>query len=168
MLYEMGPDRIEWIGASVMENDAFGRYAGSRVASKWTSLLEEKVTAWLYRDAKIESWIQERWPIALQKQLAGYVGPVGIDCMVFREAGGGLNWSPVVEANVRMSMGRVALELMNKSKQGKSGHLRILRKAGLSEEELSVLQSGSLDGGPVILNDPSQAREFLVAWEVGG
>ncbi|MGB0291552.1 MAG: DUF455 family protein [Luteolibacter sp.] len=168
MLYEMGSDRIEWVGASVMENDAFGRYVGSRVASKWTSLLEEEVTTWLYRNAKIESWIHERWPIALQKQLAGYVGPVGIDCMVFREAGGGLNWLPVVEANVRMSMGRVALELMSKSKPGKSGYLRIVRKAALSEEEFSTLQSGSLEGGPMILNDPSQAREFLVVWEVGG
>ncbi len=166
MLYEMTPDGIEWVGATVMQNDEHGRYEGTQVASKWTSLLDTEVTSWLHREADIESWIEERWPTALQKQFKDYLGPVGIDCMVYREAHGSLNWSPVVEVNVRMTMGRVALELMRKSRPGRNGCLRILRKASVSEEEFAELQSGSLDGGTVLLNDPAQAKEFYVAWAV--
>ena len=165
MLYEMTPDGVESVGASVIENDAHGRYLGTRVAAKWTTLLEDEVTTWLHREVDIQQWIEERWPEALQKLLPGYIGPVGIDCMVWRD-GEGLNWSPVVEVNVRMTMGRVALELAGKSRPGRSGRLRILRKGEVSEEELAELQSGSLQSGSVLLNDPSQAKEFYVAWAV--
>ena len=115
---------------------------------------------------EFETWIEKRWPQALQSLLPDYLGPVGIDCMVYREADGSLAWSPVVEVNVRMSMGRVALELMAKSRPGRRGRLQILRKASVSDEQLAELQSGSLDGGSVLLNDPTQAKEFYVAWAV--
>ena len=64
-------------------------------------------------------------------------------------------------------MGRVALELMGKSRPGKNGCLRILRKKGMSEVDIDQLQGGSLQGGRVLLNDPKAAREFLFCWEVG-
>lgn len=166
MLYEMTPDGVEWMGATVMENDKRGAYLGSKVAAKWTSLLESEVTIWLHTQADVLDWIGNRWPQGLQEVLPGYIGPVGIDCMVYREPDGSLNWSPVVELNVRMSMGRVALELMRKSRAGAGGSLRILRKACVSVDEISELQSGSLEAGGVLLNDPDQAKEFLVSWTV--
>jgi hypothetical protein len=89
-----------------------------------------------------------------------------VDAMVFREVDGTFGWSPVVELNVRMTMGRVALELMGKSRPGSAGRLRILRKGRVRAQELLELQQGSLLGGMVLLNDPQQAREFLVVWQV--
>lgn len=168
MLYEITSEGVEWMGATVMENDARGGYLGSRVASKWTSLLENEVTTWLHCEAQIQDWIETRWPTALKELLEGYIGPVGIDCMVYREPDGRLNWLPVVEVNVRMTMGRVALELMRKSRPGSKGRLRILRKSSVTESEVEELQSGTLQGGSVLLNDPSLAKEFLVVWEVDG
>ncbi|MDX1681080.1 MAG: DUF455 family protein [Akkermansiaceae bacterium] len=167
MLYEMTADGAQWVGATVMENDARGGYLGSRVAAKWTSLLDPELSRWLHREAGIKKWIEERWPRGLESVLPGYVGPVGIDCLVHRDGDGRFGWLPVVELNVRMTMGRVALELAAKSRPGKNGCLRILRKKGMKEEEVAQLQSGSLQGGSVLLNDPQQAREFLFSWEVG-
>ncbi|PAW66703.1 MAG: hypothetical protein B9S38_13330, partial [Verrucomicrobiia bacterium Tous-C4TDCM] len=95
----------------------------------------------------------------------GFVGPLGVDAMVYRGADGRLALKQVVELNVRMTMGRVALELMKKSAPNRSGRLRILRKAKV--EDLAEFRGGSLQGGSVILNDPASAREFVAVWEVG-
>ena len=151
---------------TVMENDPRGRFLASRVAPKWTSLLDDEVSSFLYREAGVMQWYRERIPAVLEKLLPGYVGPLGVDAMVFREADGSLGWSPVVELNVRMTMGRVALELMKKSRSGSAGRLAFLRKAKTGSEELELLRQGTLEAGKVLLNDPDQAREFLVVWDV--
>ena len=84
-----------------------------------------------------------------------------------RNPDGTMGLSPVVELNVRMTMGRVAFELLRKSRPGSAGHLRILRK-GKAEAGSggAKVGRGSLEGGTVLLNDPEQAREFLVVWTV--
>jgi hypothetical protein len=110
-------------------------------------------------------WYQEKIPALLAEVVPGYVGPLGVDAMVHRDEEGRLALKPVVELNVRMTMGRVALELMKKSAPNRSGRLRILRKAKV--EDLEEFRGGSLQGGPVILNDPASAREFVAVWEVG-
>ncbi|MGB6220818.1 ferritin-like domain-containing protein [Haloferula sp.] len=162
-LYEMDADHVKLMGMTVMENDSHGRFLGSRVAPKWGSILDEEVATFLFREADVMRWYQEKIPGALRALLPGYVGPLGVDAMVYRNADGSLGWSPVVELNVRMTMGRVALEMMAKSRPGATGHLRFLRKSSLQTKEL---QQGTLNGGCVLLNDPNHAREFLVTWEV--
>lgn len=166
-LYEMGPENIRLAGLTVMENDLHGRFIGSRVAPKWGAMLDKQVAAFLFREADVMHWYQERIPTALRELLPGYVGPLGIDAMVYRHPDGKLGWTPVVELNVRMTMGRVALELQAKSRPGKAGRLSVRRKSRVSEDELDGFKQGSLDGGPILLNDPEQAREFFIVWEVG-
>lgn len=162
-LYEMEAGKADLVGMTVMENDERGRFLGSRVAPKWGSLLDDEVSAFLYREARVMDWYQEKIPAVLTELLPGYVGPLGVDAMVFRNQDGGLGWTPVVELNVRMTMGRVALELMAKSRPGSAGRLRFLRKGKVDVDEL---RQGSVMGGKVLLNDPEHAREFLVVWEV--
>ena len=163
MLYECQADQVRPVGLTVMENDDHGRFVGSRVAAKWGSMLGEEVAAYLYREARVMDWYLAKLPTAIAVLLPGYVGPVGVDAMVFREPDGSLGWIPVVEVNVRMTMGRVALELLAKSRPGASGSLRIHRTRTTRPEDLG---GGSLQGGRVLLNDPGNAREFLVCWEV--
>jgi hypothetical protein len=127
-------------------------------------LLDDEVATFLFREARVMDWYREKIPAVLPNLLPGYIGPLGVDAMVFREADGSLGWTPVVELNVRMTMGRVALELMRKSRPNSTGTLRILRN---SEFGTRKWEPGSLDEGKVLLNDPEQAREFLVVWEVG-
>ena len=119
-LYEMSHDQVQLIGMTAMENDAHGRFLGSRVASKWGSMLGSEAAAFLYGEADVKNWYSERIPAVLPDLLPGYVGPLGIDAMVYRNPDGSLGWTPVVELNVRMTMGRVALELQAKSRPGAS------------------------------------------------
>ncbi|MFC7338169.1 DUF455 family protein [Haloferula chungangensis] len=165
-LYEMHAGETRLVGLSVMDNDSHGRFLGSRVAPKWTALLDDEVTSFLFREANALEWYRNTLPPVLHGLLPGYIGPVGVDAMLYRKPDGSLGWTPVVELNVRMTMGRVSLELLAKSQQGKKGRLRIERKARLSEAEIAELHSGNLEGGSILLTDPRYAREFLVVWEV--
>jgi hypothetical protein len=164
-LYEMdATGHAALIGLTVMENDAAGRFLGTRVSPKWASMLEPEVAAFLHREAEVMAWYQEKIPAVLGGLLPGYVGPLGVDAMVHRRPDGTLALKHVVELNVRMTMGRVALELLQKSAPNRRGSFRILRKGKMDPAEGEW--DGSLQGGRVILNDPQQAREFLAVWEV--
>lgn len=164
-LYEMdAAGNAALIGLTCMDNDAAGRFLGTRVAPKWASMLDPAIAAFLYRQAAVMEWYQEKIPAALGKLLSGYIGPLGVDAMVYRKPDGSLALKHIVELNVRMTMGRVALELLKKSAPGRNGRLRILRKEKVSDP--TSLGGGTLQGGSILINDPVQAREFLATWEV--
>jgi hypothetical protein len=102
-------------------------------------------------------WYDDLIPNALPSLLPGYVGPVGIDAMVYRRSNGSLALKPVVEVNVRMTMGRVALELQKRPAFRGNGRFRILRKA--------EWESANDPEKRFPLTDPATAREFLAVWE---
>ncbi len=164
-LYEMdaGGSTV-LVGLTLMENDAAGRFLGTRVSPKWASMLELELAAFLHREADVMGWYQEKIPAVLGGLLPGYVGPLGVDAMVHRQPDGSLALKHVVELNVRMTMGRVALELLQKSAPNRRGSFKILRKGKIDPAECEW--DGSLQGGRMILNDPQQAREFLAVWEL--
>jgi uncharacterized ferritin-like protein (DUF455 family) len=164
-LYELdAAGRAELIGLTLMENDAAGRFLGTRVSPKWASMLDPAVAAFLHREAEVMGWYQDRIPAVLGELLPGYIGPLGVDAMVHRRSDGSLALKHVVELNVRMTMGRVALELLQKSAPNRQGRFRILRKGKLEAADLEF--GGSLQGGRIAINDPAQAREFIAVWEV--
>lgn len=170
-LYEMKVGgEIEFIGMTEMENDASGRYLGTIVPQKWGTNLQPEIVEFLFRDAKMNQWYRETIPAMLSNLLTGYVGPLGIDAMVYRQNDGSLALKHVVELNVRMSMGRVAKELQKKYAPAKSGRFRILRKKSLSEEELCTLCSQVIHnadkGQRICVNNPLHAKEFIAVWEV--
>ena len=166
-LYEMDvTGNANLIGLTVMDNDAAGRFLGNRVGPKWGSLLEPEVAAFLFKQGILE-FVESQAPSALTDLLPGYVGPLGIDLMVHRRADGTLALKHVVELNVRLTMGRIALELLKKSTPQRSGRFRIHRVNRISSAELEDFRSGSLDAGKVLLNDPASAQAFLAVWEVG-
>jgi hypothetical protein len=148
-----------------MENDAAGRFLGNRVGPKWGSLLEPEVAAFLFKQGILD-FVESRAPSALTDLLPGYVGPLGIDLMVHRLPDGSLALKHVVELNVRLTMGRIALELLKKSTPQRSGRFRIHRANKVSSAELEDFRSGSLDAGKILLNDPASAQAFLAVWEV--
>jgi len=149
---------VELIGMTLMENDSAGRFQGTRVAYKWGSMLEPEVAAFLFKQAGVMRWYDDLIPNALPALLPGYVGPVGIDAMVHRLADDSLALKPVVEANVRMTMGRVALELQKRPAFRGNGRFRILRK--------TEWESAGSPENRILLTDPSAAREFLAVWEI--
>jgi uncharacterized ferritin-like protein (DUF455 family) len=159
-LYEMRANgTIEWIGMPRIENDDAGRFTGIRVSPKWGNVLEPDLAAFLFRDARAIEIYQNEIPAALPHVLAGYVGPLCVDAMVHRRADGALALKPVVELNVRMTMGRLAWEWMKRDPRQGGGHLRILRKATLDPSTTAdLLKSG------LFLNDPSTAEVFVAHW----
>ena len=163
-LYEMRADGgVEWIGMTRMENDAAGRFSAIRVNRKWGNLLDAGEAAFLFREAGAMAIYQEAVPRALRSVLPGHTGPVGVDAMVHRLGDGRLALRPVVEANVRFTMGRLAWEWMMRAPGKGGGRLQILRKAGLDAAALA-----SLGEHGVFLNDVAAADVFLAHWSTAG
>ncbi len=150
-LYDLdGAGGARLAGMSVMENDRAGRYRGTRVGRKWGNLLEPAVSEQLFAREGVMALYGERVPRVLAELLPGYRGPAGVDALVHRRDDGGLALRAVVEVNVRMTMGRVAVELDRKL-GGRGGRLRV-RRAGDPVEGLA-------------LSDPSMAHALRLEWQ---
>jgi len=162
-LYEMRADgSVEWIGMTRMENDAAGRFTATRVGHKFGNLLEPDIAVFLFREAGAMRIYQDHIPAALPELLPGYIGPLCVDAMVHRDAAGSLALKPVVELNVRMTMGRLAWEWMKRSPNPSGGCLRILRKTAVDGEAIRDLGKKG-----VFLNEPESAEVFLAHWSQG-
>jgi uncharacterized ferritin-like protein (DUF455 family) len=161
-LYEMHPGgRVSLLDLTHLENDAAGRFLGIRVGPKWGSLLPPDLAALLYGPARVMQVYQDEIPALLPGLLPGYTGPLCVDALVHRRADGTPALKPVVELNVRMTMGRIAWEWMKRQPKPSAGRLRILRRASLTAEDL-----GRISAGPgVFLNDPQSARTFIAHWQ---
>jgi hypothetical protein len=163
-LYEMKPGGgTELLALTRIDNDAAGRFLGIRVAPKWGNLLEPALAEFLFRQADVLRIYQEKIPAVLKDLLPGHGGPLCVDAMVHRRGDGSLALKPVVELNVRMTMGRIAWEWMKRDPARRGGRLRILRKPALTAAEIAALAKGS----GCFLNDPAAATTFLAYWERG-
>lgn len=172
--YEIKPGgEIKFVGMTRVLNDDLGRFKGSLVLPKWAQGLDEDLSEFLFRDAKVNQFYKHTLPEALKELMAGndYVGALGVDSMVHKADDGSFVFRPVVEVNVRNTMGRVAVELLKKTAPGLAGHYEILRKSQLTEEiDFGPLTARDgevgLTAGTYVLNDPSQAEEFLAVYRV--
>lgn len=161
-LYEMHSDgRVTMLGLTHMENDAAGRFLGIRVGPKWGSVLNEELAAFVYGTSGMMGIYQEVIPSKLASLLPGYVGPLCVDALIHRKPDGTLVLKPVVELNVRTTMGRIAWEWMKRQPKSGAGRLRILRRAAISDDELHRMA----DGPGIFLNDYRTATTFLAWWE---
>ena len=115
---------------------------------------------------------------------AGYLGPVGIDAFVYRDAQGKPRLKPIVEINPRYTMGRLALELMRRAAPGSHGLLRLVNRAQLRAEGFTDFAAYAahvekhfpleLQGEPIpriargalCLNDPACAHVCLAVFRV--
>ena len=176
--YEINPEGdVKLVGMTRVLNDPAGRYLGTFVHSKWTSGLDVDLNEFLFRNERVMELYKTKMPAALKELLdgEGFVGNLSVDAMVHRDRNGDLQLRKVVEVNARMTMGRVALELLKKTSVGKAGLFRILRKRELGNVEQWLENVGSnnnksdagmLSEGIYPLNDPVTAKEFVAVWEV--
>ena len=170
--YEISKDfEIKHCGMTRVLNDDLGRFQGSLVLPKWAQGLDVELSTFLFRDCQVNHFYRHSLPEELKELLkkSAYMGPVGVDSMVYRDACGNYVFRPVVEVNARYTMGRVAIELQKKTAPGLGGFYEIVRKSQLQEELIfgpiaeGWLQVG-LSTGTYVLNDPSQAEEFLAVY----
>ena len=115
---------------------------------------------------------------------AGYLGPVGLDAFVYRDADGICRLKPVVEINPRYTMGRLTLELMRQTCPGSYGLFRLLNRGALRaegaadwpalahglQERFPLRLAGEpvprIEEGAVCLSDPAQAQVCLAVFRV--
>lgn len=117
--------RVSYEGLSVFETTAGGVYAGNLVASEQQKMarLAPYLSASLLREVsqRVQALLEEV-PIPWW-----YTGPVGVDMMLVRVGSSeAVALHPLVEVNLRMTMGWVALQLKRKLPPGGSGTFKIL------------------------------------------
>ena len=124
-------------------------------------------------------------PLEAELGAAGYLGPLGIDAFIYRDAGGSLHLKPVVEINLRHTMGRLTLELIKHAAPGSVGEFRLVSRTMARAEGFGSLvdyarnlasraplqMAGSpmpkIREGELCLNDPAEAGEYLAVFRVG-
>lgn len=152
--YHVENGRVDFLGVTKVVNDHRGRFRGIDVAPRWSKLIDQELATFLYKEELFGKWYHEIIPEELGSLLDQYNGPASIDAMVWRDSDGKLRLRKVVELNVRMTMGRVALDLQKKMAANKFCGLRIEKKSNYHE------------GEGFVLNDPEKAIEFLAVWKV--
>jgi Protein of unknown function (DUF455) len=162
-LYEMQPGvPPTLLGLTHMENDPSGRFLGIRVGPKWGSQLSPGLASFIYGPARVMEIYQNKIPATLPNLLPGYAGPLCVDALIHRRPDGSPALKPVVELNVRLTMGRIAWEWMRRQPSPTAGQLRILRRSSATGAEIART-TASLPG--LFLNDPASATTFLAHWQ---
>jgi uncharacterized ferritin-like protein (DUF455 family) len=110
----VAPGAARVLGWSRFFTDPRGQYCGSFVHGRMAGL-DTATRKFLYGQGRDPKRLQRLFEdlggwVAGAMADSGYVGPVGIDLLVYRTAEG-LRLKPIVEVNPRFTMGRVALHL---------------------------------------------------------
>jgi len=165
--------------------DDLGHYRGACVSQRLAGL-DTQTKRFLYGDGRDQRRLQRLFEalterIAARLAPSGYVGPLGIDALVYRQDGV-LRLKPVVEVNPRFTMGRVALALAHRVNSARTAlwltlHQRDIKAAGFDQisafaADLEAryparLLNGQLVDGVVFTTDPAQATQFSTLLLVG-
>jgi hypothetical protein len=186
---EMAATGLKLCGYTGLLNDARGQFQGNWAEPKFDKSFPAAVLASLQVTPRAGNEIQLFFGAlfeSLEAELrpTGFLGPLGIDAFVYREADGAVKLKPVVEINPRYTMGRVTVELMKHVCPGSYGLFRLVNRAALKSANCSDFKSYATtmtnhfplvsEGSPnrrlregfVSLNDPEQAEACLATFQV--
>lgn len=186
---EMTDNGLKVCGYTGLLNDSRGQFQGNWAEPRFDKVLPAAVFAALQVTPRAGNEIQIFYNTlfsALEKELLAkcFIGPLGIDCFVYRDAGGCLQLKPVVEINPRYTMGRVTVELMKRVCPGNYGVYRLINRASLKKYEcdnfknfvvqqqqlypilLKGLPNARICDGFIALNDPELAEVSLATFKV--
>lgn len=172
-----------------MINDARGQFQANWAEPRHEKSFPAAVLASLQVTPRAGNEIQVCYgdlfkSLEAELRAVGFLGPLGIDCFVYRETSGALKLKPVVEINPRYTMGRVTVELMKHVCPGSYGVYRLLNRATLKPSGCEDFQSFAtkqqqahpirLEGAPtariregfIALSDPEQAEVCLATFQV--
>lgn len=187
---EMEPRALKLRGYTGLINDRKGQYQANTAAADFARRLPVEVAALFRAPPDITSRIQALYAniislLQAELQAAGYLGPVGIDAFVYRDAAGAPRLKPVVEINPRYTMGRLTVELMQRVAPGSSGRLRLVNLpqaqaagakdlaayAAAQQARWPVVLAGEprpkIREGVVCLNEPARAQVCLAIFQAG-
>jgi uncharacterized ferritin-like protein (DUF455 family) len=187
---EMGERGLKLCGFTGLITDARGQFIANIAESHHHKRIPSKVISLFREPADISSRLLEFYDgvfAALENELrrVDFIGPIGIDAFVYRDAAGAVKLKPVVEINPRYTMGRVLVELMRQTRQNSFGTFRLVNPAQLRAEgfenfpdyarSLAEKFPLQLEGEPIprirsgalCLNDPAIAQVCLAIFQVG-
>lgn len=182
---EMLPKGLKPRGYTGLINNANGQFWGNWAEPKFERLFPVAVLKWFARNQQIQRLYLEIFTkLEAEFRRLGFLGPVGIDALVYRTANREIRLKPIVEINPRYTMGRLLVELMPHVCAGSFGLLQLVTQATLKaagQESFSAytkqlraaspLQLEGLSGpriraGSICLNDPDYAQAGLAVFRV--
>lgn len=157
-IYRCGGGKCECLGTSVFATDALGHYAGNLLAPE--AVLQARVGEVYPMDTL--SSVTEAIRLIIEEEIAPlYDGIVGVDMLVDRN--GVLH--PVVEVNLRKTMGYVAIRLSDRLlAPGVTGTLRAvsLDRERLPQSHFEMIE-GRLANGTMLLSPPTPHFAFVAS-----
>jgi uncharacterized ferritin-like protein (DUF455 family) len=186
---EMTTDGLKDCGYTGLLNDAKGQFQGNWAESHHHTRIPTKVVALFREPPDISRRLLQLYAeifALLEKELrrADYLGPLGMDAFVYRDAAGQIRLKPIVEINPRYTMGRVTVELMRQTCQGSFGRFQLVNRAGVRGEgfddfpayarslkerfplQLEGEPNPRIREGALCLNDPARASACLAVFHV--
>jgi uncharacterized ferritin-like protein (DUF455 family) len=186
---EMTERGLKLCGFTGLQCDARGQFIANFAEPHFHKRIPAKVISQFNAPADISGRLLEFYHglfarLEADLRAANFVGPIGIDAFVYRDASGAAKLKPVVEINPRHTMGRVLVELMRQTCQNCHGSFRLVNAAQLRAEgfeDFSVFAKSlaekfplQLEGHPphirsgaLCLNDPATAQVCLAVFQVG-
>jgi uncharacterized ferritin-like protein (DUF455 family) len=181
---EMTEGGLRLCGYTGLINDARGQFQGNTAAPGFAKKIPVSVLACFPETPDIASqghalYAEIFAQLETHLQLAGYLGPLGIDAFVYRADDGSCRLKPVVEINPRYTMGRLTIELMRQTGQRSHGLFQLVNLATLRAQACESfvayararqhqfplrLTEGSpprIVEGALCLNDPARAQTVL-------
>jgi hypothetical protein len=169
--------------------DARGQFVANFAESHHHTRLPAQVAAQFREPPDISRRLLEfyeelRARLETELRAVDFLGPLGVDAFVYRDAHGAVRLKPVVEINPRYTMGRVLVELMRQTCQNCAGSLRLVNAAQLRaegfedfpgyarelEDKFPLQFEGELAPrireGALCLNDPATAQTCLAVFRV--
>jgi uncharacterized ferritin-like protein (DUF455 family) len=171
---DVGVDGVVVRGIVRFETGSSGVFRGAFIGP-WGHGLSPELRRFVHGpQGDVQARLEAVWTeVATALRADGYQGPLGVDAMVVRD--GELALVPVVEANPRWTMGRIALSIRKRVCGRAQGWWRFLPVAGLSggpqawlDEHGRPLQfeGGKLLSGTVATNDPGTAKALWTVLEL--
>jgi uncharacterized ferritin-like protein (DUF455 family) len=186
---EMTGERLKLCGYTTLINDAKGQFQGNAALPGHQKKIPANLIALFPDPPDIAQRLHALYAdifAMLERELrrANYFGPVGIDAFAYRNTQGKIRLKPVVEINLRYTMGRLTVELMKQVAPGSRGLFKLVsRKQALAEgfEDFTACARSltehfplRFEGEPtariregfICLNDPVSAQVCLVTFQV--
>jgi uncharacterized ferritin-like protein (DUF455 family) len=186
---EKGAGGLKLCGYTGLLNDARGQFQGNWAETHHHKRIPSRIIARFTGAADVSGIILEFYAkifemLEVELRARNFVGPLGIDAFVYKDAAGGLRLKPVVEINPRYTMGRLTVELMKQVCQGSCGWFRLVNLAQLKTEgvadfpayarilearyplQLAGEPAPKIREGAICLNDPARAQVCLAVFHV--
>jgi uncharacterized ferritin-like protein (DUF455 family) len=186
---EMTADGLRLCGYTGLINDAKGQFQANSAAPGHQKKIPATIVALFPEPPDIAQRLHRLYAeifARLERELreVNYLGPVGIDAFVYRDAAGAMRLKPIVEINPRYTMGRVLVELMRHARPGSHGRFRLINRALLRaegfddftdyaralNEKFPLQHEGEpvsrIREGAICLNDPAKGQVCLAVFQV--